>query len=103
MTALDANPYEVGLDKNAANYVPLTPIGFLLRSAAVYPNRLAVAYGERRYSWRTALERCRRLASALAARGVRAIFPAGRASCTLHPQIHRVSGEVATTIKGSAS
>src|SRR6516162_8666552 len=70
MTALDANPYEVGLDKNAANYVPLTPIGFLLRSAAVYPNRLAVAYGERRYSWRQALERCRRLASALVARGV---------------------------------
>jgi fatty-acyl-CoA synthase len=66
----DADPYEIGLDKNAANYVPLTPIGFLLRSAAVYPNRPAVAYGERRYSWREALERCRRLASALAARGV---------------------------------
>src|SRR5215471_19699580 len=70
MSAADVNPYELGLDKNAANYVPLTPIGFLLRSAAVYPNRLAVAYGERRYSWRQALERCRRLASALAAHGV---------------------------------
>src|SRR6516164_6480706 len=70
MSTADANPYEVGLDKNAANYVPLTPIGFLLRSAAVYPDRLAVAYGERRYSWRQALERCRRLAGALAARGV---------------------------------
>ncbi len=64
------NPYEEGLDKNAANYVPLTPIGFLVRSASVYPNRLAVLHGERRYSWREALERCRRLASALAARGV---------------------------------
>src|SRR6202030_2908148 len=64
------NPYEEGLDKNAANYVPLTPIGFLVRSASVYPNRLAVVHGERRYSWREALERCRRLASALAARGV---------------------------------
>jgi fatty-acyl-CoA synthase len=64
------NPYEVGLDKNAANYVPLSPIGFLLRSAAVYPDRLAVVYRERRYSWREALERCRRLAGALAARGV---------------------------------
>ena len=64
------NPYEIGLEKNAANYVPLTPIGFLVRSAAVYPNRLAVVHGERRYSWREALERCRRLASALAARGV---------------------------------
>ena len=70
MSAADVNPYELGLDKNAANYVPLTPIGFLLRSAAVYPNRLAVAYGGRRYSWRDTLERCRRLASALAARGV---------------------------------
>jgi fatty-acyl-CoA synthase len=65
-----SNPYETGLDKNAANYVPLSPIGFLLRSASVYPNRLAVAYGERRYSWRDALGRCRRLASALAARGI---------------------------------
>ena len=65
------NPYDIGLDKNAANYVPLSPISFLLRSAAVYPNRLAVAYGERRYSWREALEHCRRLGSALAARGVK--------------------------------
>src|ERR1700745_3995043 len=65
-----ANPYDIGLDKNAANYVPLSPIGFLARSAAVYPNRLAVVHGERRYSWREALERCRRLASALAARGI---------------------------------
>jgi fatty-acyl-CoA synthase len=64
------NPYEVGLEKNAANYVPLTPIGFLVRSASVYPNRLAVAHGERRYNWREALERCRRLASALTARGI---------------------------------
>jgi fatty-acyl-CoA synthase len=70
MTPADANLYEVGLDKNAANYVPLTPIGFLLRSAAVYPDRLAVVHGERRYRWREALERCRRLAGALAAHGV---------------------------------
>ena len=65
-----ASPYDIGLDKNAANYVPLSPIGFLLRSAAVYPNRLAVLHGERRYSWCEALERCRRLAAALAVRGV---------------------------------
>ena len=67
------NPYETGLDKNAANYVPLTPIGFLLRSAAVYPNRPAVVHGERRYSWREASNaaagwprRWRRAASAAA-------------------------------------
>src|SRR6516162_6491502 len=71
MTLVDTNPYEIGLDKNAANYVPLTPIGFLTRSASVYPDRLAVAYGERRYSWRQAFERCRRLAAALAAGGIR--------------------------------
>ena len=65
-----SSPYEAGLDKNAANFVPLSPIGFLLRSAAVYPERTAVIYGERRYTWRQSLERCRRLASALAARGV---------------------------------
>ena len=33
------NPYEIGLDKNAANFVPLTPLGFLSRSAAVFPDR----------------------------------------------------------------
>jgi fatty-acyl-CoA synthase len=70
MSERATHPYETGLDKNAANYVPLSPIGFLLRTASVYPDRLAVAYGERRYSWREALERCRRLAAALTARGV---------------------------------
>jgi len=71
MSGADVSPFEAGLDKNAANYLPLSPIGFLLRSAAVYPNRLAVVHGGRRYTWREALERCRRLASALKARGVR--------------------------------
>src|SRR6266568_2217736 len=64
------NPYETGLGKNRANFVPLSPIGFLLRSAAVYPEHTAVIHGERRHTWRQSLERCRRLASALAARGV---------------------------------
>src|SRR5215468_10369675 len=71
MSRRDVSPHETHLDKNAANYVPLSPIGFLLRSAAVYPNRLAVVHGGRCYTWREALERCRRLASALKARGVR--------------------------------
>src|SRR5882672_4538199 len=64
------NPYETGLDKNKANFVALSPIGFLLRSAAVYPERTAVIHGERRYTWRQSLARCRRLAAALAARGI---------------------------------
>src|SRR5437870_2598684 len=70
MPAPHGNPYDEGLDKNAANFVPLSPIGFLLRSAAVYPERTAVIHGERHNTWRQSLERCRRLASALAAHGV---------------------------------
>ena len=66
-----AGAYETGLDRNPANYVPLSPLGFLLRAAAVYPQRNSVIHGERRYTWRQSLERCRRLASALAAHGVR--------------------------------
>ena len=65
-----SHPYELGLDKNPANFVALSPIGFLLRSAAIYPERTAVIHGERRYTWRQSLERCRRLASALAAHGI---------------------------------
>ena len=68
--ASDPRPYETGLGRNAANYVPLSPLGFLLRSAAVYPQRVSVIDGERRYTWQQSLERCRRLASALAAHGV---------------------------------
>src|SRR6266851_8637524 len=70
MSARATSPYETGLDKNKANFVPLSPIGFLLRSAGVYPHRNSVIHGARRYSWCQALERCRRLAGALAARGV---------------------------------
>ena len=64
------NPYATGLDKNAANFVPLSPIGFLLRSAEVYPQRVSVIHGARRYTWCETLERCRRLGSALAERGI---------------------------------
>ena len=64
------NPYETDLDKNAANYVPLTPIGFLERAAAVYPTRTAIIHGDVRYNYAEAYARARRLASALAARGV---------------------------------
>jgi fatty-acyl-CoA synthase len=70
MSQDSTHPYELGLGKNAANFVPLSPVGFLLRSAAVYPERAAIIHGERRCTWRQSLERCRRLASALAAHGV---------------------------------
>jgi fatty-acyl-CoA synthase len=64
------SPYTNDLDRNAANYVPLSPLSFIARSAAVFPDRLAVVHGERRYSWAQSYARCRRLASALARRGI---------------------------------
>ncbi len=66
-----ANAYDTGLDRNQANYVPLTPLGFIARAAAVYPTHLAVVHGKRRYAWAESYARCRRLASALQKHGVR--------------------------------
>ena len=63
--------YETGLGRTAANHAPLTPLVFLDRAADVYPHRPAVVHGARRYTWSQTRERCRRLASALVARGVR--------------------------------
>ena len=57
--------FERDLEKNAANYAPLTPLQFLERSASVYPERLALVHGPRRQTWAATYERCRRLASAL--------------------------------------
>ncbi len=62
--------YETLLDKNPANHAPLTPLVFLEWAADVFPERLAVVHGRRRYTWAQAAERCRRLASALAAHGI---------------------------------
>ena len=64
------NPYEHGLDKRSANFVPLSPIGFLERSAMVYPGKTAVVHGPRRTTYAELYTRCRRLAGALAGRGV---------------------------------
>ena len=65
-----ANAYETDLDRNPANYAPLTPLTFVERAAYVYPERTAVVHGARRYTWKQTYARCRRLASALAARGI---------------------------------
>ncbi len=62
--------YDQGLEQNAANTAPLTPISFLRRAAAVYPDKVAVVHGELRYSYRTFHERACRLASALRKRGI---------------------------------
>jgi len=65
-----ANPYETGLDKNAANYQPLTPLIFLERAASVHPDHVAIINGSAQISYRTFYARARQLASALAARGI---------------------------------
>ena len=65
-----ANPYAQNLDKCAANYQPLTPLTFLQRAAAVYPAHTAVVHGALRLSYAEFYARCRRLASALARRGI---------------------------------
>src|SRR3546814_13207950 len=57
-------------ERGPANHVPLSPLSFLPRAAAVYPGRCAVVHGETRYTWAEVYERCRRLASALSKRGI---------------------------------
>ncbi|MFK5997778.1 MAG: acyl-CoA synthetase [Rhodobacterales bacterium] len=57
-------------DKNAANFVPLTPLSFLKRTALIFPDKPATVYGDRQYSWGQVYERCCRLASGLNARGI---------------------------------
>ena len=63
-------PYDRDLDKNPANFQPLTPLTFLERAAAVFPDRTAIIHGALRRSYREFYARARRLASALAQRGI---------------------------------
>jgi fatty-acyl-CoA synthase len=62
--------YDQGLDKNPANYVPLSPVSFVERSAEVFGDLPAVVHGSRRYLWRETRERAARLAAALRPLGV---------------------------------
>ncbi|MDB5809930.1 MAG: acyl-CoA synthetase [Betaproteobacteria bacterium] len=64
------NPFNRALDKNAANYTPLSPLSLLARAAHVYPDRTAVIHGDNRLKWAEVYARCRRLASALKQHGV---------------------------------
>ena len=64
------NPYRIGLDRNPANYQPLTPLSFLERAAATHPEHLAILHGGSRSTYGEFYARARRLASALAARGI---------------------------------
>jgi fatty-acyl-CoA synthase len=64
-------PYDTGLDRNAANFQPLTPLTFLQRAASVFPDRTAVIHGRRRWTYAEFYARARRLASALAKHGIK--------------------------------
>jgi fatty-acyl-CoA synthase len=65
------HPYDAPhLAKNSANFSALTPLSFLARAAAVYPDKIAVIDGARRFTYREMYARCRRLADALRKRGI---------------------------------
>ncbi len=65
-----SNNIETDLPRQVANYVPLSPISFLARSALVHQHCTSIIYGERRWTWSDTYRRCRRLASALSKKGV---------------------------------
>jgi fatty-acyl-CoA synthase len=65
-----ARPSDQGLDRNQANYTPLSPLSLIARAAYVYPEHPAVVHGDRRYAWAQTYARSRQLASALQRAGV---------------------------------
>ena len=62
--------YEKNLDKNNANFVPLTPLSFLERAKDIYPNYEAIVYEDRKYTWSEIYKRCIKFASALEKIGI---------------------------------
>ena len=62
--------YSIGLDKTPANFVALTPLSFLARTAAIYPSHLSAVYEGRTFTWSQTYSRCRRFASFLAGRNI---------------------------------
>jgi fatty-acyl-CoA synthase len=67
---MGVSAYYENLDRNTANYTPLSPLSLIRRAAGVFPDRPSVIHGERRFTWSETYARCRRLASVLARRGV---------------------------------
>ena len=65
-----AHMYDTNLDKNNANFVPLTPLSFLKRSAEVYPQKTSIIHGERVYNWEQTYKRSLQFASALSKHGI---------------------------------
>ena len=67
---MSGHPFETDLDKNSANYIPLTPLSFIGRCARTFPTRPSVIYGDKVFTWEETYQRCLNLASALKKRGV---------------------------------
>ena len=67
---MPTSPYEQNLERNPANYAPLTPLSLVERAAYVYPDATSVVHGKRRDTWQQTYANCRRLGSALARRGI---------------------------------
>jgi fatty-acyl-CoA synthase len=70
MVSRAQDQYSVGLDKTPANFVPLSPLSFLERTAAIYPDMTSTVHESRAFTWAETYDRCRRFASYLARRGV---------------------------------
>ena len=62
--------YDINLDKNKANHIPLTPLTFLERAKDVYPNYEAIVYEDRKYTWTEVYKRAVKFASALSKIGI---------------------------------
>src|ERR1700709_2665711 len=62
--------YNIGLEKTPANYVPLSPLSFLARTAAVYPDHVSTVHEGRVFTWSQTYARCRRFASFLVGRNI---------------------------------
>ena len=65
-----AHMYDTNLDKNNANFIPLTPLSFLKRSAEVYPQKTSIIHGKRVYNWEQTYKRSLQFASALSKHGI---------------------------------
>ena len=62
--------FDTNLDKNSANFVPLSPLSFITRVKDIYPNYDSLVYGKRSYTWLETYNRCTKFASALAKKGI---------------------------------
>ena len=64
------NNFSTNLEKNNANYIPLTPLTFIERTKDVYPDYESIVYGNRNYTWVETYKRCIKFASALEKHGI---------------------------------